>query len=384
MARPRSLVLCLCLPVFLSTTLLSAAEPFRYVEGKYGKGELKYTNGLPVLTVAGTPEEIGAQVGALTAKPLQRLVNYAPALARSQGFEKMWPQILKASAAMAARFPPDHLAELESLIKHAGVDHDLAVACNTLPDIKKLGGCATLIVEAERSATHRPLFGRNLDYPTLGFLQEYTLVTVYHPTGKHAFVSIGFPGLIGCVSGINDAGLALATLEVNSANDGSPAFDPKGTPYLLALRRVLEECTTLAEAEKLLRSLKRTTMNNLAICDRNGGAVFEMTPRNLVVRRSTEGICPCTNHFRTKELATSTECRRYEALEKCRALPRIGLADVARSLDAANQGELTLETMIFEPADLKLQLAIGKCPSSALPLKELALAPFFRKGGAKD
>ena len=47
-------------------------------------------------------------------------------------------------------------------------------------------------------------------------------------------------------------------------------------------------------------------------------------------------------------------------------------------LDAVNQGRLTLQTMIFEPAALKLHLAIGKCPASKLPLKELELGPLLK------
>jgi len=42
-----------------------------------------------------------------------------------------------------------------------------------------------------------------------------------------------------------------------------------------------------------------------------------------------------------------------------------------------NLGGLTVQTMIFEPATLKLHLAIGSCPSSALPMKELDLKPLF-------
>jgi hypothetical protein len=239
------------------------------------------------------------------------------------------------------------------------------------------------------------LFGRNLDFPTLGFLHEYTLVTVYRPKGKHAFVSIGFPGMLGCISGMNDAGLAVATLEVYATKDQSPRLDPKGVPYTLCFRRLLEECTTVAEAEQLLRSLPRTTMNNLAVCDKKGGAVFEITSRNVVVRRADDGLCACTNHFRSKDLCVAKEmiCDRYPRLldtpaeilaEKIRAngqapaLSRLGLADVARKLNASNQGDLTLQTMIFEPASLRLHLAFGKTPSSALPLKPLDLAPLFK------
>jgi hypothetical protein len=47
--------------------------------------------------------------------------------------------------------------------------------------------------------------------------------------------------------------------EITEAADGSPRFDARGTPLLLAFRRVLEECATVGEAETLLRSMKPTT-----------------------------------------------------------------------------------------------------------------------------
>src|SRR5262249_42657409 len=150
------------------------------------------------------------------------------------------------------------------------------------------------------------------------------------PDGKHAFASIGFPGCIGCLSGINDAGLALAVLEAYSANDDSPRFDASGTPYALCFRRLLEECATVPEAEKLLRSMKRTTRVNLAICDPQGGAVFEITPRSVVVRKPSDGVCACTNHFRTKELATSIRCWRYPILESLGKLESVDVAEVGK------------------------------------------------------
>jgi isopenicillin-N N-acyltransferase like protein len=374
-----------CLTPGLVFVLLSlvpgarAGEPFRYPEGHHGKGELRYVNGLPVLAIEGTPEEMGEQTAALTARPAARLLDYPRAFLRSQHLEATWPALLLMSRSMAPHFPPRYLRELDAGVKASGVNRDLVVLANTVFDIKKIAGCSALLVDPERSATRGPLFGRNLDFPTLGYLQEYSLVVVARPEGKHAFASVGFPGLIGCLSGMNDAGLALSILEVYAARDGASKFDPTGTPYALCFRRILEECTTVEEAERLVRSMKRTTMLNLAVCDVRGGVVFEMTPRSVVVRRPREGLCACTNHFRTPELATSLRCSRYDALEESRKLQTLGLADVQRRLHAANQGALTLQTMVFESAQLRLHLAIGRCPSSALPLKTLDLAAVFQK-----
>jgi isopenicillin-N N-acyltransferase like protein len=282
---------------------------------------------------------------------------------------------------MLSHFPPAYRAEVEAGVKAAGLPRDKVVVANCLWDIKKLG-CSTLFVAPDRSATGRPLMGRNFDFPTLGVLQKYSLVVVCRPTGKHAFAGVGFPGLVGVTSGMNDAGLAVATLDVTSSADGAPPFDLTGTPMLLTFRRVLEECTTVAEAEKLLREAKRTTYLNLAVCDAAGaGAVFELTPKSVGVRRADDGLCGCTNHFRTKGLATDVRCERYAALEQGRATPKLGLADVQARLHAANQGTATMQTMVFDPAGRVLHLAIGDGPTSAKPLAALELAPLFAVKG---
>jgi hypothetical protein len=360
--------------------LARAADDSRYTDGKCGAGELKHINGIPVLIVEGTPEEIGKQTAALTAKPAQKLINFPKEVVKREGAEAFWPLLIAAAKAMEPQFPPDYVKELDAAVKEAKVDRDLMVFANTFPDISKAYGCSSIIVGKERSATGGPLFGRNLDYLTLGYLDQYSLVVVCRPKGKHAFAAIGFPGMLGCLSGMNDAGLALAVHEVRRTKDGSPGLDPKGIPYTMAFRRLLEECATVEEAEKLLRSMKRTTMLNLSVCDRDGGAIFEITTKNVVVRKPEGDICTCTNHFCSKDLSVDQHCNRLPKLDAVReATGKIGLAEVAKSLDAVNQGSATLQTMVFEPAVLKLHLAIGKCPSSALPLKEIDLAPLLKR-----
>lgn len=355
----------------------SSAEPFRYPEARHGQGEMKYVNGVPVLVVQGTAEQMGEQVGTLAVKPASDLFKLVPEFLESLHLERAYPVLLKMGNFMVPQFPPDYLKELEAMAKASGQPRDLFVFGNAFPDVMKIGGCATLVVEANRSATGGPLFGRNLDWPPFGDFYEYTLVTVYRPQGKHAFASIGYSGMIGCASGINDAGLALANLDVTSSSDNSPRFNPGGTPWLLILRRILEECSTVGEAEKLVRSLKRTTMYNVAICDRNDGAVFEITSKNVLVRRPEAGICVSTNHFRTPQLATSTECGRYRLLDKSRELKTLAVVDVAKKMHEVNQGPMTIQTMIFEVSTLKLHLAFGRGPASRLPLTMLELAGFL-------
>ena len=139
----------------------------------------------------------------------------------------------------------------------------------------------------------------------------------------------------------------------------------------------------IGEAEKLLRSMERTTMLNLAVCDRHDSVVLEMTPKTVVARHGSDGICVCTNHFRSPELAVDflTACRRYRILSQARSMDKLDVADVAEKLNEVNLGPLTVQTMIFEPAALKLHLAIGARPSSSQPMKLLELAPLFQPQG---
>ncbi len=368
--------------VVLGPTAASAA-PFKYPEGKHGKGELKYVNGLPVLIVEGSPEEIGTQIGTLALKPASKVVASLKRFVKELGLEKSWPILVRAGKGLFKSFPEAYRKEAEAMAKASGIDLDLIVLANTITDLQKIAGCSTLTVGAERSATGAPLFGRNWDFAPLGNLHEYSLVIVYRPTGKRAFAVVGFPGLLMGGSAINDAGLAVAANEVSEAADDSARFNPRGVATVVGLRRLMEECATAEEAEKLVRSVKPTCMANLIVCDKKGAAVFEVTTKTVMVRRPVDGLCVCTNHFRSKPLATSTRCHRFDALEKKRSLKKLALADVAKGLHAANQGAATMQTMVFEPASLKLHLALAKGPASAQPLKVLELAPLLerRAGG---
>jgi len=379
--RASQLLVLICLaPVVVGA---SAADDSPYRARQIGGGELKIINGLPVLIVRGTPEEIGRQKAALTSEAVGFLSGYPKRLLEQFGRGATWPKMVERGHALLPQFPPDYRDELKAFAAAAGTDHELGVVANTMVDTYRGGfGCSSLMVEAARSETKAPLFGRNLDFFTLGMIEKYCLVTVHRPKGKHAFASIGYPGMFGCLSGMNDAGLCVAVHEVVVSRDRAPMFNPKGVPYAFCIRRMLEECATIGEAEKLLRSVERTTLLNLAVCDRENCAVLEMTPRTVAVRGDEEGLCACTNHFRTEELAVFRRCRRYRELEECWGQETVAFADVAAKLHEVNQGRLTVQTMVFEPASLRLHLAVGSCPSSALPLKRLELGPMLRADGA--
>ncbi|HLA84703.1 MAG TPA: C45 family peptidase, partial [Thermoguttaceae bacterium] len=333
---------------FLAVVLAAGAaraESRHFTPRESEGASLAYVNGVPVLSLSGSPEEIGRQLASLVGPATERLTTYPKQTFGRQGDEKSWSRLVKASRELWPNIPDDHRTEIDTVVRHSSIDRDALLAGNVMMDVYRGMGCSSLIVEPSRSASGGPLFGRNLDFFSNGYLHQYTLLTVVRPKGKHAFASVGFAGLFGCLSGMNDAGLSLAVHEVLVSRDGSRLFNPKGVPYTFALRRVLEECTTVEEAERLMRSMERTTMYSVSVCDSRRGIVLELTPKSVERRDAVAGLCPCTNHFRTPELAVFPLCRRFDALVT--DVPKkLSVEDVIAHMHAANMGRLTLQTMV--------------------------------------
>ncbi len=361
----------------LSASAAVSAEPFRYPEGKHGRGELKYRNGLPILIAAGKPEEIGEQIGTLAVKPVAKDFTALVKGAVRQEVGPLWPLVAKTCEGIYAHFPADHQKEIEAMARAGGVDLEVLIVANTFSDIQHLGACSALVVGPARSTTGGTLFGRNFDQLPVGDLVQYGLLIVRRPAGKRAFASVTFPGLLCCGSEMNDAGLCLAANDVRRSKDDAPKVDPAGTPVLVMCRRLMEECADLRAADTLLGRTKPTTSGSLILCDVGGGIVYEATPKTQVRRPAEAGVCACTNHFRTKELATSLECGRYKKLEEYRKLPKLGLEDVTKALHDVHQGQKTMQTIIFEPAMLRLHVALGPAAVAKEPLKLLECRPLF-------
>lgn len=354
---------------------------FRYPEAEHAGAALRYLDGVPVLTVAGSPEQIGEAVGALAVRAAPRMTGYPDELLRH--YWVGWTRGLLAWAGerMVRKLSPAHRAEFEAIVRASGIERTRMVLGNTLFDIKKFFACSALLVEPGRSATGQTIFGRNLDYPSQGFAHEYGLVTVYRPAGKRAFVSVGFPGLVGVLSGMNDAGLALGVLEVFQSPWFTRRLDLGGTPYAVCFRTVLETCATVDEARRALAKMRRTTLFNLALADRERVAVLEVTPRQVRERAAAEGACVCTNHFCLEAHSPAWSFNVYKTFDRHRTLRRLERArdrfdipEIHAALHASHQDDHTIQTMVFEPAALRLHVGMGTLPATAGPLRTLDMA----------
>ena len=144
------------------------------------------------------------------------------------------------------------------------------------------------------------IVGRNLDYPVIPqCLAALNTTFIVQPQGRIPFVSWGWPGYIGVVTGINAQRLSLSLLT-------SPTHDVsiRGTPEGLVNRLLLEETTTPHEAFDRLGSLQRTIGNNLLLATPAEAHVIESSHSRTKIRAVAMDRLVVTNHYHLPEMAT--------------------------------------------------------------------------------
>ncbi|HBP19322.1 MAG TPA: hypothetical protein DEA08_16220 [Planctomycetes bacterium] len=323
-----------------------------------GRGRLERgPGGVPILHLEGTPEEMGRQHGELLRDEIGALRSYVRDFV---GARRLRQAARRAEALFAEDIPERYYREAEALARAADMPLVELLFAQCFTDIYRVFGCSTLA--AESSTGEGTFLARNLDFPTLGYLGRYSLVIVARPRGRRPFVSIGWPGMLGVLSGQNDA-LAAAVLVVHGLEGARP-----GLPFQFAFRRVLEECQSVDQAEALLRKTRITVTNNLIVADRQGGKrVLELHPEHISARGpDAGGLLSATNHFlhesRRVERFSFTYLnsrRRLQAVrDTCPAAGPLRLERARQALDAAST-PFTCQSMVFLPRTGALEVAFS-------------------------
>ena len=141
--------------------------------------------------------------------------------------------------------------------------------------------CSGFVAFGPATRDGRLLQLRNLDWGDDELpVAKHAVLLVHEPPGKRRYLSIGFVGLVGTVSGINDAGISLTEIGADSAD-----WTERGMPMPLLLEKVLAEASTLDEAVRILRTTPGNGGYNYLIgsARERRGAVVEATARHAAV-----------------------------------------------------------------------------------------------------
>jgi predicted choloylglycine hydrolase len=335
---------------------------------------------IPVIDLSGTGSDIGREHAEALGDGIRTLHGrYITAYFRSATAKFL---AMTAASLFEPKIAPEHMAEVKALASYTSIDPRQMLLAQCFLDLSPMTACSTVTLPASASPDGVARFGRNLDFPSFDVADKASVVLVYRPADHYAFASVAWPGMVGVLSGMNEHGLTLANMEVKRG-----ARVPSAMPYTLLYRSVLERCKTVDEAVEFLRDTPRQSANNLMLMDAGGErAVVELTPDSVTVRRGSEGAALIsTNHQRGQEADEPGRCRRYDYLNRNskQNFGHIDVAGVESLLAGVAQGNRTLQSMVFEPANRVIYLSTGK-NAATREFHRLDLRKHFSSASERD
>lgn len=184
-----------------------------------------------------------------------------------------------------------------------------------------LVGCSSFAVWGDKSADSTLLVGRNFDFYMGDEFAKNKLVMFVKPTHGYQFASVGWPGMIGVLSGMNEKGLSVT---INAAKGTIPTS--AATPISILAREILQYAATIEEAYAIAQKRETFVSESLLIASANDGCavVIEKTPEMIDLYKVTGSQIVSTNHYNSEQLsktadnieniATSDSQYRYDRL----------------------------------------------------------------------
>lgn len=191
------------------------------------------------------------------------------------------------------KVPSEFKEEIRGLADHADVNEEWLRFLNLSYDLSSCGlylphlfGCSAYVC-----SDTLPVLARTLDWSFPAGIAKYTTkFTLLGGTGRKVY-SLGFPGFAGCVTGMNDAGVAL------SLNQAFHIRMPRrAAPVPWLIRDVLRTTGTYAQALRKITTTPAMSSAFYMLAAKEGVARIESTGAEDLI---TEGPGPIfqTNHF---------------------------------------------------------------------------------------
>jgi isopenicillin-N N-acyltransferase-like protein len=329
---------------------------------------------IPIVQLSGSSQQLGEQHGQQMSDAIHQLFEKYLLVFVGSGPKRFIA--LSAANRFEDELRPEHREEVHALAGRIQVDERETMLGQCFLDLAQLSACSTITLPAAAAPDHVARFGRNLDFWSLNLADKYTTVFIVHPNdGRYAYMAVGWPGMIGVLSGMNEHGLCLANMEVPRG----PRL-PTAMPYTLLYRTVLERCRNVQEAVDLLQKTPCQSANNLMLMDAAGNrAVVELAPATVHVRwGSDDSALISTNHQRDQDVDSPGRCYRYDYLHDT-SKAQFGMIDerAIQSMLARVGTHGTLQSMVFEPANRVIYLASGTSAATRR-FHRLDLTPYFR------
>ncbi|RKZ10160.1 hypothetical protein DRQ25_03910 [Candidatus Fermentibacteria bacterium] len=367
-------------------------------------GSIEYTGDIRILNLWGTWPEMGYAHGYLLGPDIAEVFheyflemvggvsNYANLRAYFLMYFDLPPVFIDYSQGILSGI--SDTVSIYSVPLGRNMDYIDICVVSSIPDLSALGGMEQLLctsvsawnaaTEGEPELSGAPAVSRNLDYyvDTGGSALDNSILMTFDPESGQDWVSVGFPGFAGSLSGMNESGIS-ASLNMGN-NPGTVQFTSPFIPICMALALGLGDedfngsgqCDVEDMKDALTEWNRCNSYDIHIVADRNlagqdsSSVVVEVNNRNGYAFRYSgdePDIAPCrmilSNHHRV--LIPPVGCYRYALLIDSLTLnPDVTLERLWNFMGAvgwpATPGSGgTIQTMVFMPEHLRMGLAFA-------------------------
>lgn len=249
------------------------------------KASLDETGGMPVLRLAGTPYEMGYQHGALlkdrireffTEDVLGYLNSEEKKRVRSAFPHCALIEYFRSKAESLEKYiPEDYRQELKGLSEACGLSYGDVLLMHTVIDI------------ASESR-----FGLSAKFRLS--LVETRVIIFYSPESGNKFVTVGHPGIIGALTGMNEKGVTLDEIGGKKTQEFA-----RGIPILFLLRQWLQYADSPYDAIRIVSSSQRTIADSVVVADirTNEGCVIDFDTKEYDATFESDKVAASLQYF---------------------------------------------------------------------------------------
>ncbi len=204
----------------------------------------------PVLVLEGSPFEMGRTHGLQLKEKIQKNIeNHLKNPTLSEESRKKVADFAPKIPSILPYIPNRYIEEMEGVAKGAEVSFTDILWLNLFPEMFH---CCAITAKGKATKDGSLYHARLLDYAVGKDLQSSATVFIVKSKDKIPFLSVTYAGFIGCITGMNAEKISLG--EIGGLGYGK--WD--GIPMSFLLRKLLEESSTLEQAQNILSLSPRT------------------------------------------------------------------------------------------------------------------------------
>ncbi|MBN1351270.1 hypothetical protein JXJ21_17765 [candidate division KSB1 bacterium] len=325
-----------------------------------------------VLTLWGTPYQMGKAHGTLLKDEIFEQVKMLIRLMT----EKMEqpPDILDDIFKQAQPFIPTYfIEEMRGIADGSGLELQDIIRANLIGEASEFH-CSLFGAWGKATAADSHLYQlRCLDYETHANIQKYPVMVVYVPEQGHAFANITWAGVVGCISGISQARLAIS--EIGDDYD-APNDTFAGIPFMFLLRDVLQFDKSLDDAISRIQNAPRTTSLMYGVGDGEMGQLrgFQ-TSHTLCNVFDPDNLEPLTDaHKRIEDVVywgMSWNVPRYDGPLHDKLVEYYGKINAENTINdiITSVGTGNLQTVVYDLTAMKIWIANARADHESGPLE---------------